>query len=57
MSERDGTTNLKLNDEFVRPFVRPLDRVQNRLKIQIQGRSMSDPPLSDIDFKNKNAWL
>ena len=23
--------------------------------IQIQSRSMSDPPLSDIDFKNKMA--
>ena len=30
---------------------------QNRLKIQIQSRSMSDPPLSDIDFKNKMAWI
>ena len=25
--------------------------------IQIQCRSMSDPPLSDIDFKNKMAWV
>ena len=25
--------------------------------IQIQSRSMSDPPLSDIDFKNKMAWV
>ena len=25
--------------------------------IQIQSRSMPDPPLSDIDFKNKMAWL
>ena len=25
--------------------------------IQIQARSMSDPPLSDIDFKNKMAWV
>ena len=24
--------------------------------IQIQGRFMSDPTLSDIDFKNKMAW-
>ena len=24
--------------------------------IQIQSRSMSDPTLSDIDFKNKMAW-
>ena len=25
--------------------------------IQIQSRSMSDPLLSDIDFKNKTAWV
>ena len=25
--------------------------------IQIQSRSMSDPPLFDIDFKNKIAWV
>ena len=25
--------------------------------IQIQSRSMPDPPLSDIDFKNKMAWV
>ena len=25
--------------------------------IQFQSRSMSDPPLSDIDFKNKMAWV
>ena len=25
--------------------------------IQIQSRSMSDPTLSDIDFKNKMAWV
>ena len=37
---------LKLNDEF-------LD-TKNQLKmILIQSRSMSDPPLSDIHFKNK----
>ena len=24
--------------------------------IQIQSRSMSDPTLSDIDFKNKTVW-
>ena len=23
----------------------------------IQSRSMSDPPLSEIDFKNKIAWV
>ena len=31
--------------------------VQNRFKIQIQRRSMSDPPLSDINFKNKMALV
>ena len=25
--------------------------------IQVQGRSMSDPPFFDIDFKNKMAWV
>ena len=25
--------------------------------IQIQSRSMSDPTLSDIDFKNRMAWV
>ena len=25
--------------------------------IQIQSRSMSDPPLSDIDFENRMAWV
>ena len=25
--------------------------------IEIQSRSMSDPPLSDIDFLNKMAWV
>ena len=25
--------------------------------IQIQSRSMSDPSLSDIDFKNEMAWV
>ena len=25
--------------------------------IQIQSRSLSDPPLSEIDFKNKIAWV
>ena len=25
--------------------------------IQIQNRSMSDPSLSDTDFKNKMAWV
>ena len=30
---------------------------QNRLKSQIQSRSVSDPPLSDIDFRNKMTTL
>jgi len=44
--------NLKLKDKF-----------QDRSKsieddgIQIQNRSLSDPPLSDIDFKNKMVWV
>ena len=25
--------------------------------VEIQNRSMSDPPLSDLDFKNKMAWV
>ena len=25
--------------------------------IQIQSRSMSEPPLSDIDFKNEVTWV
>ena len=46
------TTTLKLNNQF-------LDRLKNsnRLKIQIQSRSMSDPFSSDIDFKDKMAWV
>ena len=27
------------------------------LEIQFQSRSISDRPLSDIDFKNKMAWV
>ena len=30
---------------------------QNRLNIQIQSHFISDPPFSDIDFKNKMAWV
>ena len=30
---------------------------QNRLKIQIQSRFMSDATLSDIDFNNKMAFV
>ena len=32
-------------------------RSKNRLKIQIQSRYMSDPPHSDIDFKNKMDFV
>ena len=36
------------------------DLIFNRFRldpeIQFQSRSLSDPPLSDIDFKNKMAW-
>ena len=28
-----------------------------KLIIQIQSRCISDPTLSDIDFKNKVAWV
>ena len=38
-------TILKMNDEFLDPKL-----IEN--VIQIQSRSMSDPTLSDIDFKN-----
>ena len=27
------------------------------IEIQFPSRSMSDPPLSDIDFKNKMDWV
>ena len=43
-------TTLKLNDET-------LDRLKIDDVIQIQSRSMSDPPLSDIGFKNKMACV
>ena len=43
-------TTLKLNDEF-------LHRLKIDLKIQIQSRSMSDPHLSDTDFKHKMALV
>ena len=37
------------------------DLIFNRLwvdlEIQFLSRSFSDPPLSDIDFKNKMAWV
>jgi len=53
LSERVGSdlkTTLKSKDEF-------LDRLKIDLKIQIQSRDMSDPTLSDIDFKDKMAWV
>ena len=46
------TTTLKLNDEFQIGSKSIADDV-----IPILRRSMSDPPFSDIDFKNKMAWV
>ena len=45
-------TTLKSEDEF-------LDRlkIDRRNVIRIQSRYMSDPTLSDIDFKNKKALV
>ena len=43
-------TTLKLNDEN-------LDRLKIDDVIQFQSRSMSDPPLADIDCKNKMALV
>ena len=43
-------TTLKLNDAICNQF-----RVD--LEIQFQSRSMSDPTLSDIDFKIKMVWV
>ena len=43
-------TILNLNDLIFSPFWVDED-------IQFQSRSMSDPTLSDIDFKNKIAWV
>ena len=31
--------------------------VQLEIVNEIQSRSMSDPPLSDIEYKNKMAWI
>ena len=39
--------------------LRILSRFQSFLKtdfIQIESRSKSEPPLSDIDFKNEMTW-
>ena len=33
------------------------NRFRVDLEIQFQSRSMSDPTFSDIDFKNKMAWI
>ena len=41
-------TTLKLNDEF-------LDRLKIDRNHSNSERSISDPPISDIDFKNKLA--
>ena len=41
---------LNLNDAILNSFW--ID-----LKIQFQNRSMSDPTLSDVDCKNKMAWV
>ena len=52
MSERDGSeikTTLNLNGEF---FSRVWVDLETHL---VQSRSMSDPPHSDMDFKNKMA--
>ena len=40
------TTTVKLNDEFLETR-----STLDRLKIQIQSRYMSDPTISDIDFR------
>ena len=53
MSERGGShtrTILKLNELI-------FNRFWVDLEIQFLSRSMSDPPLSDIDFKNKMDWV
>ena len=52
MSERGGPDVERLWNWIYRS-------TQNRLSqvIKIQNRSMSDPPLSDIYFKNKMAWV
>ena len=48
-------TNPTYNDSEIEWWISRL--TQNRLKIQIQSRYMPDRPLSDIDFKNKMAWV
>ena len=45
------TSTLKLNDEFL-----DSKSIGDNV-ILFQRRSMSVPPLSDIDFKNKMAWV
>ena len=44
------TTILNLNDAIFNQFLADLG-------IKFQSRSMSDPPLSDIDFRNKMALV
>ena len=47
-------TDLKYNDSEIEWRISRL--TQNRLKIQIQSRYLSDPYISDIEFNNKTAW-
>ena len=47
---QDTRTTLKLNDVIFNRFCVDLE-------IQFLSRSMSDPPLSDIDFKDKMDWV
>ena len=49
MSER-GESDIQRLCNWIMNFL-----IDYRLKIQIQSRYMSNPPLSDIDFKNKMA--
>jgi len=46
------TKTLKLKNEFLNRQKSIEDDV-----VEIQSRSMSDPPLSDIYFKNKMSWI
>ena len=51
MSERVGSD---IERPAVIEFLDQLKSIKDDI-VQIQSRSMSDPPLSDIDFKNKMA--
>ena len=55
MSEKDGTDIDGLWNGMMN-FEIDSRSIKDDL-IQIQSRSLSDPPLSDIDFKNKMAWV